>query len=299
MKRIFILSTISLILITLISCNNHYKKAEDYYLSQQFEYAKGSLTLIKESDSEYEKIEPFIKKIDSTVYQNALQSYSNNHLERSIKELEIIEDNSSYYQQKTKLLNRIKYQQSFEQYSKNNLDKSTKLLESIEDNSPYYQQKIKLLKQISIKSDSIKYQQSLEKYSNNYLNESIELLESIEGKSPYYPQKTKLLKRISIKKKENSIKEKYISKAVIASVFGRSPSIMKVKNIEPGVFIVSYSSYSYKVKFYGTKVYWGNDDGRWRNDNIHYSETKNKVIITEIFSDGSRRIDGFTLNQLK
>jgi len=306
MKKIFLLSTVSLILVTLISCNNHYKRAEDYYLSQQFELARGELTFIKYSDSDYKKMKLLTKKIDSSLYYTGLQSFLDNNLEKTIEELESIEKNSSFYTQKTKLLKQIsiksdsiKYQQSFEEYSKNNLYESIEFLRNIDENSPYYTQKTKLLKQISIKSDSIKYQQSFEQYSKNHLNSSIELLKSIDKNSPYYTQKTKLLKRISIKKKKNSVNEKYISKAVISSIFGRSPSIMNVKNNKQGMYIVTYGSYSYKVKFKGSKVIWGANDGRWRNDNIHYSEKNNKVIITEIFSDGSMRNDEFTLNQLK
>ena len=304
MKKIFLLSTVSLIF--LISCNNHYKRAEDYYLSQRFELAKGELTLIKESDSDYKKIILLTKKIDSSLYNSGLQLYLENNLEKSIKKLESIGDSSSFYIQKTKLLKRIsiksdsiKYQQGLQLYLDNNLEKSIKKLESIGDSSSFYIQITKLLKQISIKSDSINYQQALKQYSKNNLDESTEILKSIENNSSYYTQKTKLLKRISIKKKENSVKEKYISKAVIASIFGRSPSIMIVKNIEPGIFIVSYSGYSYKVKFEGTKAIWGPDDGRWRNDNIHYSETLDSYYITEMFSDGSSSKDKFYKKNLK
>ena len=112
-------------------------------------------------------------------------------------------------------------------------------------------------------------------------------------------KKINLLKLIILKNKKNSIKEKSISKAVISSIFGPSPSIMKVENDEIGLYIVSYYSrdagryYSYKVKFEGKKAFWGADDGRWRYDNIYFSETKDAYYITEKYSDGSIRKDKF------
>jgi len=248
-----------------ISCNNYYKSAEDYYLLGQYDAAKHELTKVKETDADYKKAKLLTIKLDSTYYQLAS-----------------------------------------EQYSKNYFENATDLLRNIDFQSSFYNKKIALKEQISKKNDSIFYQQAFEQYSNNYFENSTELLKKISTDSPLNEKKVELLTRISKKIKQNSIKEKYISKAVISSIFGPPPSIMKVKeDKQPGVFIVSYysrdagKSYSYKVKFENNKAFWGADDGRWRYDNIYYTETNNAYYIIEEYGDGSKRKDKFYKTSLK
>ena len=80
---------------------------------------------------------------------------------------------------------------------------------------------------------------------------------------------------------------------------------MKVENDNSGIYIVTYYSrdagrnYSYKVKFEGNQAYWGADDGRWRYDDLYYSETQDAYYITEKYSDGSTRRDKFYKNSLR
>ncbi|PKV64488.1 hypothetical protein ATE90_0878 [Polaribacter sp. Hel1_33_96] len=268
MKKIY---TYALIIVITISCNDHYKSAEDYYLLGQLELAKKEIEKIKETDSDFIESKLLIEKIDSSYFQQAFESYSKNDFTNSNDLLQNIGSQSSLFKRKTALLEQIS------------------------------NKKDSILKQITFEKDSISYQLAFEKYSTNYLEKSTDLLKKISDESPFYDKKVKLLKKISRKIKQNSIKEIHISKAVISSIFGPSPSIMKVKEDKdkPGVFIVSYysrdagKSYSYKVKFENNKAFWGADDGRWRYDNISYTETNNAYYIIEEYGDGSKRKDKF------
>ena len=266
MKKIY---TYVLIIVITISCNNHYKSAEDYYLLGDLELAKKEIEKIKESDSDYREAKLLIEKIDSSYFQQAFESYSKNDFTRSNYILQNIDSQSSLFKRKAMLLEQIS------------------------------NKKDSISKQLTFEKDSISYQLAFEKYSTNYLEISADLLSKISADSPFYEKKVKLQKKISRKIKQNSIKEIHISKAVISSIFGPSPSIMKVKESKPGVFIVSYysrdagKSYSYKVKFENKKAFWGADDGRWRYDNIYYTETNNAYYIIEEYGDGSKRKDKF------
>jgi len=273
MKKIY---TYILIIVITISCSNHYKSAEDYYLLGDLESAKKEIEKIKETNSDYKEAKLLIAKIDSSYFQQASELYSKNDFTNSNDLLQNIGSQSSLFKRKTMLLEQI----------------------SIKKDS--------ISKQITFEKDSISYQTAFEKYSTNYLEKSTDLLGEISASSQFYEKKVKLLKQISRKIKQNSIKEIHISKAVISSVFGPSPSIMKVKEDKdkPGVFIVSYysrdagKSYTYKVKFENNKAFWGADDGRWRYDNIYYSETNNAYYIIEEYGDGSKRKDKFYKSSL-
>jgi hypothetical protein len=263
--------TYILIIVITISCTNHYKSAEDYYLLGHLELAKKEIEKIKESDEDYKEANLLIEKIDSSYFQQAFELYSKNDFTKSNYLLQNIGSKSSLLKRKAMLLEQIS------------------------------NKKDSISKQITFKKDSTSYQLAFEKYSTNYLEKSTDLLREISDDSPFNEKKVKLLKKISIKIKQNSIKEIHISKAVISSVFGPSPSIMKVKEdkAKPGVFIVRYysrdagKSYSYKVKFENNKAFWGADDGRWRYDNIYYTETNNAYYIIEEYGDGSKRKDKF------
>jgi len=267
MKKIY---TYTLIIVITISCNNHYKSAEEYYLLGDLELAKKEIEKVKESDSDYTEAKLLIEKIDSSYYQQAFELYSKNDFTNSNDLLQNIGSQSLLFERKTNLLEQIS------------------------------NKKDSISKQIIFEKDSISYQSAFEKYSTNYLEKSTDLLKEISDNSQFYEKKVKLLTKISRKIKQNSIKEIHISKAVISSIFGPSPSIMKVKeDKQPGVFIVSYysrdagKSYSYKVKFENNKAFWGADDGRWRYDNIYYTETSNAYYIIEEYGDGSKRKDKF------
>lgn len=272
MKNIY---TYILIIIITISCNNNYKSAEDYYLVGEFELAKKEIEKIKKSDSDYKEAKLLIERIDSSYFQQAFDLYSKNEFTTSTNFLKNIDSGSSLFKRKNMLLEQI------------------------------FNKEDSIAKKLVIENDSINYQMAFEKYSGNYLENATDLLKEISDDSQFYGKKVELLKRISNKRKENSKNEIYISKAVISSVFGPSPSIMKVRKDKQGVFIVSYYSrdagknYSYKVKFENNKAYWGADDGRWRYDNIYYTETDDAYFIFEEFADGSKREDKFYKNSLK
>lgn len=266
MRKIY---TFVLIIAITISCNNHYNSAEDYYLIGDLQLARKEIEKIKETDPEYKEGIILKEKIDSSYFQQASEFYSKNDFTQSTQLLKNIDSHSSLNKKKDRLLKQI----------------STK--------------KDSISKQLSIEKDSISYQLAVEKYSINNLTESNDLLSKISNDSPFNDKKENLLKKISYKAKENAVKERPISKAVISSIFGPSPSIMKVKEDKPGIFIVSYyspdagKSYSYKVKFENNKAYWGADDGMWRYDNIYYTETNDAYYIIEKYGDGSKREDKF------
>ena len=262
MNKTPILSVLFFIL--LISCSDYYKSAEDYYLSGQFELAKTELAKLKESDSNNDKINFLTKKIDSAVYEKALNTFSDN-----------------------------------------DFDKTAEILNKITENSVMFPSKTKLLGEIINKRDSIVFQYAYRQFKKNNLEESEKLLLKLKSKSHFSEKVSKLMEQISKKRKANIANEKYIAKAVISSIFGPSPSIMRVKDDKSGVFIVTYykrearRNYGYKVKFNGNKAMWGPDDGRWRHDDISYSETTDAYFITEVFSDGSKRTDKFYKRNLK
>jgi hypothetical protein len=221
---------------------------------------------------------------------------------------EIEPSNSNY--KKTKLLLRkidsIYYKKAFEKYEKDSLIEARKISEEIDSESFYYKKRIQLSDSIFKKRDSILYYTALEQYSNNSLQNSLSSLENLNYDLYFLGKKNELSKLILEKIRKNSIKERHISKAVISSIFGASPSVMKVKEEknELGVFIVSYysrdagKSYSYKVKFDNKKAFWGADDGRWRYDKIYYTETSDAYYIIEEYSDGSKRKDKFYKSNL-
>ena len=93
--------------------------------------------------------------------------------------------------------------------------------------------------------------------------------------------------------------ELFIAKCTIATVMGRSPSIMEAKKVG-SVIYVSYKRSSdgtiwrFKFKLEGGLVTWGNADGRWRTeDYISYESNDSTVTVTEMHSDGSRTIKRF------
>ena len=155
MKNIY---TYVLIIAITISCNNHYKSAEEYYLLGQLELAKKEIEKVKESDSDYREAKLLIVKIDSSYFQQAFESYSKNAFSNSINLLQNIDSQSSLFKRKNILLEQlsnkkdsISYQLAFEKYSTNYLEKSTDLLRKISDDSPFYDKKVKLQKKISRK----------------------------------------------------------------------------------------------------------------------------------------------------
>jgi hypothetical protein len=63
-----------------------------------------------------------------------------------------------------------------------------------------------------------------------------------------------------------------ICRAVIASIKGRDPKLMKVALIRDGVYFLTYTRpidsfvWTYRCKIEGSRVVWADEPGRWRNE---------------------------------
>jgi|GEM_PF-5628330 len=87
-----------------------------------------------------------------------------------------------------------------------------------------------------------------------------------------------------------------IAKYAISALMGKPASDMKVKT-QGTIYIVSYirtndgEHFSYKIKFAGNNIIWGNADGRWRDgvadEKLSFSAKKSNVFIHVKYSDGS------------
>ena len=85
-----------------------------------------------------------------------------------------------------------------------------------------------------------------------------------------------------------TVSDENICKASIATIMGRNPSIMKIDNIQSNVVYLSYirsndrTRFSYKCKLEGSKIVWGNADGRWRTEDlITFTVSGNTVTVTD------------------
>lgn len=89
---------------------------------------------------------------------------------------------------------------------------------------------------------------------------------------------------------QTSASERQICRATIAALNGREPSIMQIDGAQGPVVFVSYvrpsdgSLWVSKCRVQGTRVMWGNRDGRWRDhamdEVVEYRATGAEVIIT-------------------
>lgn len=88
-----------------------------------------------------------------------------------------------------------------------------------------------------------------------------------------------------------------IAKYSIATIMNQPPKIISViKNDD--LYLVSYvrksdsQKFTYKIKFIGNQVMWGNYNGRWRDnqldEKISFIEEGKKINIIQTFSDGSQ-----------
>lgn len=85
-----------------------------------------------------------------------------------------------------------------------------------------------------------------------------------------------------------TISQEDICKASIATIMGRDPSIMKIDTIQGDVVYLSYirsndeTRWSYKCKLDGSKVIWGNAEGRWRTEElVTFTVSGDTVTITD------------------
>ncbi|EKM0375850.1 hypothetical protein SMX93_001140 [Cronobacter turicensis] len=104
-----------------------------------------------------------------------------------------------------------------------------------------------------------------------------------------------------------------ICKAASAAMFGRDHKIMKLDKVESDIAYVHYirqsdgTRWAIKCKLIGDQVMWASDNpdstGRWRDDpedsTVKYSVDGKKIIITELYSDGSSTTNAYPLKQLK
>ncbi|QXB60855.1 hypothetical protein [Pantoea agglomerans] len=102
-------------------------------------------------------------------------------------------------------------------------------------------------------------------------------------------------------------------KAASAAMFGRDHKIMQLDKVESGVAYVHYirqddgTRWAIKCKLIGDQVMWASNNpestGRWRDDpadsTVKYAINGKKIIITELYSDGSSTTNSYPLNQLK
>ncbi|HIF7009334.1 TPA: hypothetical protein ACX39X_001188, partial [Klebsiella pneumoniae] len=104
-----------------------------------------------------------------------------------------------------------------------------------------------------------------------------------------------------------------ICKAASAAMFGRDHKIMQLDKVESGIAYVHYirqndgTRWAIKCKLIGDQVMWASDNpdstGRWRDDpadsTVKYSIDGKKIIITELYTDGSSTTNSYPLMQLK
>ena len=104
-----------------------------------------------------------------------------------------------------------------------------------------------------------------------------------------------------------------VCKADSDAMFGRDHKIMQLDKIESGIAYVHYirqndgTRWAIKCKLIGDQVMWASDNpdstGRWRGDpaygTVKYAVDGRKIIITELYSDGSSTSNSYPLKQLK
>jgi hypothetical protein len=96
--------------------------------------------------------------------------------------------------------------------------------------------------------------------------------------------------------------------AVVASVMGRNPSIVKVDSVKGNITYLSYvrsgdgTHWKYKCMLEGNKAIWATDTGRWRTDQydskITYSVRERELRISEKYPDGSGGTKKYSIEKL-
>ena len=102
--------------------------------------------------------------------------------------------------------------------------------------------------------------------------------------------------------------EQQICKAVISSIMGREPSIIRIDSVQENTSYLSYnrpsddSHWKYRCTLKGNKAIWATDTGRWHTHQddsvITFSVIVDELNIFEKYSDGSSDVDKYTLDQL-
>ena len=104
-----------------------------------------------------------------------------------------------------------------------------------------------------------------------------------------------------------------VCRAASAAMFGRDHKIMQLDKVESGIAYVHYirqndgTRWAIKCKLIGNQVMWASDNpnstGRWRHDpadsTVKCTVEGKKIIITEVYSDGSSSFNSYPLKQLQ
>ena len=117
-----------------------------------------------------------------------------------------------------------------------------------------------------------------------------------------------LLYSITASQAATSFSDEQICKAGIATLMGRSPTIIKTTGKEGNVVFFHYvrptdgSKWSYRCKVEGIRIIWASDTGRWRthsdDERITYRASGDTLEIIQTFTDGSSVNKQFTRQQL-
>uniref|UniRef100_UPI00404AACA6 hypothetical protein n=1 Tax=Gelidibacter sp. TaxID=2018083 RepID=UPI00404AACA6 len=249
-----------LIILLTISCKNRFDFAEEYYISGQYDLAR--IELAKMDNSDIKKKDILIRKIDSSILENAIKVYFEKYTDSSMNLLKKIDSSSPMNIAKNDFLKKIdslnddsNYNLALNLFSKNYLNKSYIVLRKIETSSPLNSKKTELLEKIEKKRRE---------------NEPKELLISKAVISSVFGKPTSIMK-----------------------VKTYALGFYEVQYKSGG------ENYKYKISFDGEYIIWGAEPGRWREDKLYYSETNNAFYIYEEFGDGSTRKDKFDKRYLK
>jgi len=105
--------------------------------------------------------------------------------------------------------------------------------------------------------------------------------------------------------KADQIKDADVCRFGMATIFSRSPEIMKAKHLGGGIYEIFYvrksdgTHWHNKCRVEGNLIIWGALDGRWR---IHPSDSKvtfevsgDNIIVKETYADGSSTIETYLM----
>lgn len=103
----------------------------------------------------------------------------------------------------------------------------------------------------------------------------------------------------------DQVKDADICRFGIATVFGRSPEIMKTRHIGGGTYKVSYvrksdaTHWHNKCRVEGNRIVWGSYDGRWRthpaDSQVTFAVSGERIVVTDTFLDGSATVKKYSI----
>lgn len=102
--------------------------------------------------------------------------------------------------------------------------------------------------------------------------------------------------------------KKQICRATIAAIMGHDVSIVRVDYAGTSQINLSYTrdsdgkKWAFKCRVSGSRISWGNADGRWRNheydSKISFADQGDKLLIIEDHGDGSKSRMTFSKDDL-